>query len=674
MSNPLLEIRTPIPFEAIRAEHVEEAMETLLADAQACLDRIGAASAVRTYENTLEALDKATERLDYAMTLVRHLEAVATSPELRAARNAVEPKVSQLHTSIPLNEKLWTAVKEFAATEEARALTGVRKRHLEKTVDSFRRHGAELGPAGKKRLEEIDVELTRLTTAFSQHVLDSTNAYEEVFTQADQLKGLPESAVEAARESAKSKKVDGWRFTLQAPSYIALMTYLDDRPARERFYRAYQTRASRDPWNNKPIVPRILQLRKEKAKLLGYSDFADFILADRMAKSGARAMEFLEALDKHTRAGFEQENRSLEEFQKGLEGPGAPALQPWDVAYYAEKQRKALYDLDEEELRPYFPLERVIEGMFETVTKLFGVEVRERQGVPVWHPDVNYYEIVEGGRVLGSFYADWHPRETKRGGAWMDDFLTGAPASAGFHHVGTICGNLTPPVEGKPALLTHYEVETVFHEFGHLLHHCLSRVEVRGLSGTRVAWDFVELPSQIMQNWCWERLSLDLFARHWKTEEPIPEDVFERMRRARNYRAANAQVRQLSFGFADLKLHREYEECVDGDPVAYSRAILEEFSPAPLPPEHAMILSFTHLFGDPAGYGAAYYSYKWAEVLDADAFAMFLERGVFDRETGLRFRQLILEKGDSDDPARLFRAFRGRDPEMSALLERQGLR
>jgi oligopeptidase A len=311
--------------------------------------------------------------------------------------------------------------------------------------------------------------------------------------------------------------------------------------------------------------------------------------------------------------------------------------------------------------------------MFETVSRVFGVDVREVKGVPVWHPDVKYYEIVEGGRVLGTFYADWHPRETKRGGAWMDAFLTGEPAVPGRAHIGVICGNLTPPVDGKPALLTHGEVETIFHEFGHLLHHCLSQVEVRGLSGTAVPWDFVELPSQIMENWCWERESLDLFARHWQTGEPIPEDLFQKMCRARTYRAANGQMRQLGFGFVDLKLHTEYDPARDGDPVAYSKSILQAFSPAPFPPEHSMILAFTHLFASPVAYAAGYYSYKWAEVLDADAFGLFLENGVFDRETGIRFRSWILEKGDSQEAAELYRNFRGRDPELDALLRRQGL-
>ncbi|MBL8213445.1 MAG: M3 family metallopeptidase [Bryobacterales bacterium] len=671
--NPLVSIRIPIPFDEIQAAQVEPAMEQLLQEGQAAIEAIAAATGERTWANTMEALDNATERLDYAMTVVRHLESVATSPEMRAAHNAVEPKVSEFYSKIPLHDGLWRALLAFSQTAEAKALTGARRRSLEKTLDYFRRHGAELDVAGKQRLAEIDVELAQLTTRYSEHVLDATNAYEEVFPDAAQLAGLPPSALEAARASARAKGVEGWRFTLQAPSYVALMTYLDDSTVRERFYRAYQTRAAREPFDNHDLVPRILEMRKAKAQLLGFADFADLALVDRMAKTGRAAAEFLTDLEQRTEAAYARENDELQGFRRSLEGPDAAPLQPWDIGYYAEKQRKAKYDFDEEELRPYFPEGQVLAGMFSIVERLYGVQVVEVPGVPVWHPDVKYYEIREEGQRIGAFYADWFPRETKRGGAWMDAFLTGAPADPRYFHIGVICGNHTEPVEGKPALLTHREVETIFHEFGHLLHHCLSRVDVRGLSGTSVAWDFVELPSQIMENWCWERESLDLFARHWETGAAIPEDLFEKMRRARAYRAANAQMRQLSFGIVDLKLHRDYDAGRDGDLVAYSRAILQQFSPATLPQEHAMILAFTHLFGSPVGYGAGYYSYKWAEVLDADAFALFLENGVFDRETGRRFRQCILERGDSEDPSKLYREFRGREPELNALLARQGL-
>lgn len=667
-SNPLLEIRFEIPFDQVRPEHVIPGIKILLEDAKSTVDAIAAASDSRTYENTLYALEQSTERLDYAMTVVRHLEAVETSPELRSAFNEIQPEVSAFYSSIPLNPGLWTALKSFSETPQARSLTGARERFLKKTLDSFRRHGAELDPPGKERLAAIDVELSTLTTKFGENTLDSTNAWDLVIQDQADLSGLPPSAVAAARESAAQKGVEGWRFTLQAPSYLAVMTYLDNRAIREAAYRAFQTRAASDPHNNRDIVGRILELRAEKAHRLGYKNFADLVLEDRMAHTGDQALHFLRDLETKTITAFQRENEELRRFAApSLDGHD---LQAWDVAYFAEKQRLALYDFDEEALRPYFPADRVVNGMFEIVERLYGVRVKQRIGVPVWHPDVKVYEVYDrDGTLLGSFYADWFPRETKRGGAWMDAFITGEP----LPHTGAICGNLTPPIGTLPALLTHREVETIFHEFGHLLHHTLSRVEVRSLAGTNVAWDFVELPSQIMENWCWEREALDLFARHWQTNEPIPEDLFLKMRRARNFRSANAQMRQLGFAFTDLLLHIEYSPECDGDVVAYSRAILERFSPAPLPPEHASICSFTHLFASPVGYGAGYYSYKWAEVLEADAFTRFRDEGIFSDRVGGDFRSKILSKGDSQDPSDLYREFMGRDPDPNALLIRSGL-
>jgi oligopeptidase A len=670
--NPLLEIRFEIPFDQVRPEHVEPAIEILLAQARESVDRIAALSDVRTYENTMHALEMSTERLDYAMTVVRHLESVETSPELRAVFNAVQPAVSAFYSSIPLNEQLWNALKVFSETEEAKHLTGVRNRLLTKTLDSFRRHGAQLDPDGKKRLAAIDVELTRITTKFGENTLDSTNAWDLVIEDQAQLAGLPPSAVAAARESAAQKGREGWRFTLQAPSYIALLTYLDDRGIRERAYRAFQSRAAEPPYENRDLVRRILELRAEKARLLGYANFADLVLEERMAHTGAHALAFLRDMEQKTVAGFERENQELRAFAAPhLAGdPGGRDLAAWDVAYFAEKQRQALYDFDEEALRPYFPADRVVAGMFDIVERLYGIRVVQRTGPPVWHPDVKVYEVIDRDGVrLGSFYADWFPRETKRGGAWMDAFITGEP----IPNSGAICGNLTPPLGTLPALLTHREVETIFHEFGHLLHHTLSRVGVKSLAGTNVAWDFVELPSQIMENWCWERDALDLFARHWETQSAIPEDLFLKMRRARNFRSANTQMRQLGFAITDLLLHTEYSPERDGDVVDYSRALLQRFSSAPLPPDHASICSFTHLFGSPVGYGAGYYSYKWAEVLEADAFTRFRKEGIFSPAVGGEFRDKILSQGDSRDPAELYRDFMGRDPDPDALLIRSGL-
>jgi oligopeptidase A len=659
-----LDIQFRVPFDKIEASDVEPAIDQLLADADGRLE------AAIASDDPLRALDTLTEKLDYAMSVIRHLEGVATTPELRAAHNAIEPKVSAFYSSLPLNEGLWKAIQRYAATDKARALTGTMKRYLTKTIDSFKRHGAELDAAGKARLQEIDVALAEATTKFSEHVLDSTNAYELTIEDETQLKGLPAAAAAAARASAESKGRSGWRFTLQAPSYVAVMTYLDDRAIREQLYRVFSTRATAagpggEAQDNAPLLVKILGLRKEKARLLGFRDFSDFVLDDRMAHTGARAQGFLDDLRRKTEPRFREENQELESFA-GL------ALQPWDIGYWAEKQRAKLYDFDEEALRPYFPLEHVVSGMFDIFGRVLGIRVREESGVPVWDPQVRTYAVHDraSDAYLGSFYADWFPRENKRGGAWMDALITGNPAEQ-KPHLGLICGNLTPPVDGKPALLTHREVETIFHEFGHLLHHILSRVEVRSLAGTSVAWDFVELPSQIMENWCWERESLDLFARHWETGAAIPDDLFQKMRRARTFRAGNTQMRQLGFGYVDLALHREWDG--SGDVIAWSRAVLQQFSPAPFPPEHAMLASFTHLFSSPVGYGAGYYSYKWAEVLDADAFTRFKKEGVFSASAGREYRDKILARGDSEDPAELYRSFMGRDPDPNALLVRAGL-
>jgi oligopeptidase A len=672
-TNPLLEIQFRIPFDHIRAEHVEPAVEELLRDARVKLEDLAADPSPRTFENTMLAFEGITERLEYAMSVVRHLESVATYPALRAAYNAVQPAVSAFQSSILLHEGLWKTLQRYAETEEAKSLTGTRRRFLHKTLDDFRRQGAGLDAAGKARLAEIDVEVSTLTTRFAEHVLDSTNAFELVISDEAKLRGLPPGAIAAARQSAEGKQIPGWRFTLQAPSYLPLMTYLDDAAIREQVHRAYNVRATAGELDNRGLVTRILELRREKAQLLGFADFADLVIDDRMAHRGERAQQFLEDLRAKTEPFFAAENLKLLEFRRSLEGPDAAEIQPWDVAYYSEKQRAALYDFDEEALRPYFPLQRVVEGMFTIFGRVFGITVEPESGVPSWDSQVSYYSIRDqtDDTLLGCFYADFYPRENKRGGAWMDAFLTGLPGLK--PHLGLICGNLTPPISGKPALLTHREVETIFHEFGHLLHHCLSRVEVRSLAGTNVPWDFVELPSQIMENWCWERESLDLFARHYETGEPIPEDLFRKMNRARTFRGANAQMRQLAFGLLDLALHRIYSPALDGDVMEYARKLVQPLSPARLPPDYAMLAAFTHLFASPVGYGAGYYSYKWAEVLDADAFTRFRQSGVFSQEVGMQFREKILARGNSQDPAELYRNFMGRDPDLNALLERTGL-
>jgi oligopeptidase A len=677
-ANPLVHECFRIPFHDITAAHVEPAIDHLLDVAQAELQAILSPSegATRTRANTLDAFEELGRGLDWAMGVVGHLESVATTPELRAAYEAVQPKVSRFSSRVFQHSGLYAALCEFATTAEAATLDPTHARLLQRRLDAFRQNGAQLGDADKRQLEELEVELAQITTKFSQNVLDDTNEYELIITDEARLAGLPESARAAARASAQKRGCEGWRFTLHGPSMTALMTYLDDRELRRQVWLAAATRASHGERDNRPLIEEILRLRERKARLLGYASFADLVLEDRMAKRGTTAREFIDDLRRRTESFFERETAELVEFRADKLDK-TDDLAGWDVAYWSEKQRQALYEFDEEQLRPYFPLEAVLAGMFELVGKLYGIRVEQHHDLPTWNADVRTYRVFDGERELGSFYADLHPREDKRGGAWMNSLVTGLP-SAGLPHLGLICGNLTEPVDGIPALLTHYEVETLFHEFGHLLHHLLSEVPVRSLAGTNVAWDFVELPSQIMENWCWERESLDLFARHHQTGEPIPEQLFTKLIRARNFRSASAMMRQLGFASVDLALHLEYAAALlDGRSVPplleYCNAHLQSFSVAPLPGEYAMICSFTHLFASSVAYAAGYYSYKWAEVLDADAFAQFKQAGVFSREVGQRFRSVILARGNSRDPAELYREFRGREPDLDALLERSGL-
>ena len=680
MTNPLEHECFRVPFHQIEAAHVEPAIDHLLGVAEAELDAIVSlpAGTPRTRANTLDPFEELGRGLDWAMGVVGHLESVATTDALRAAYEAVQPKVSLFASRVFQHQQLYAALREFAGTEEAKSLDATHARLLSKRLDAFRRSGAELDEAHRQELAQLDVELAQLTTKFSQNVLDETNDYELVITDEAKLAGLPESARAAARASAQKRDIEGWRFTLHAPSMIPVMTYLDDAELRREVWRAYSTRASRaGERDNRPLVEQILKLRERKAKLLGYANFADYVLEDRMAKHGEAARSFVEHLRERSEAAFARETQELREFAGTTLAAGAAALNGWDVSYWAEKQRRALYDFDEEELRPYFPLEAVLAGMFELVTRLYGIRVEACDDLPTWHADVRTFRVFDGETELGCFYADLHPREDKRGGAWMNHLVTGLP-SAGRPHLGLICGNITEPVGDSPALLSHLEVETLFHEFGHLLHHLLSEVEVRSLAGTNVAWDFVELPSQIMENWCWERESLDLFARHHQTGAPIPDELFAKMIRARNFRSASAMMRQLGFASVDLALHLDYApKLAAGSAPAplleFCNAALQPFSVAPLPDDYAMICGFTHLFASSVAYAAGYYSYKWAEVLDADAFGAFKQAGVFSREVGQRFRKLILARGDSRDPAELYREFRGRDPELDALLERSGL-
>jgi len=684
MSSPLLHLSSNIPWSAIAAADVVPSVRALLSDARMAIEGIGKDAPV-TYDGVLGALERATEPLGRAMSVISHLEGVAMTPELREAYGIIHPEVSAFYGAIPLDAALYAKLKALAESDAGTKLAGARRRHLDKTVEEFRRHGAELDDSGKARLTAIDTELATQTTSFSNHVLDATNAFELIVEDEPQLAGLPDSAKAMLRASAASKGKEGFRITLQAPSVIAVLTYVDDSAIREALWTAYNQRAVGGDRDNAALIEEIVKLRAEKAHLLGKKDFADLVLEDRMAKDGDKAESFVRDLTERTEPAFIGEKAELLAFRRELEGGDAPDLKPWDVGYYAEKLRSTRYDFDEEILRPYFAADRVVEGLFRIAGRLYGVTFEEMKDVVAWDPAVRVFTVRERGvregegrekeEDLGHFYVDLFPRENKRGGAWMASLLTAGvePDGSKVPHVALFCANVSPPTDGKPALLTHDEVTTLFHEFGHLLHHMLSKVEVRALAGTNVAWDFVELPSQIHENWAWEREALDLFARHIASDATLPDALLEKMRRARTFRGATQQMRQLGFASLDLMLHRRFDPTSDGAVLPWARAQMQRFSPAPLPESFGMLASFSHLFAGAVGYAAGYYSYKWAEVLDADAFSRFLERGIFDGETGRAFKEQILSRGDGEDPMKLFVDFMGREPELGPLLVRTGI-
>lgn len=697
--HPFLQQNGYIRWSELKPSAIVADIRKAIADASARVDAIASlAPADVTFENTFLALDEATEELNRAWTLVQHLDSVLNNGDLRTAHSTVLPEVSAFYSQIPLNARLWQVLKAAAAKCEQDDLPPACRRLISETVEGFLDSGADLSPDNKVRVEAINRELAEATQKFSENVLDSTNAWEIYLSEAE-ADGLPESAIAAARESAKAAAAKGkpqpegkpLRFTLHAPSLMPAMRYLNSDDLRWKFWEASCAVAVTGEWDNTGLVSKILKLRHEKAKILGTNHFADWVLRRRMAKSGAKALQFVTDLHGRIEAAFHDECRQLEEFASRKTGRPVDRLQPWQVGYYAELFRREAYDLDEELLRPYFPIGRVQDGMFRITEQLFGITIRPRKTVfrsdesspipsdaaEVWHPDVKCYDVLDGDVLLGLFYTDWHPRETKRSGAWMNALVTGCPAGIAsaerIPHVGVICGNLTPPVGDKPALLTHDEVITIFHEFGHLLHHLLGEVPVRSLNGINVAWDFVELPSQILENWCWDRQSLDLFARHYETGEPIPQDLFDKMIRARNFLSACDFMRQLSFAKLDLELHLHADKITPENIDQFLDKILAGYTIPLKTKQPPIIRRFTHLFASSTGYAAGYYSYKWAEVLDADAFTRFQSEGILNQETGRTFRREILAKGNSQPPEDLFHAFMGRSPNPNALLIRSGI-
>ncbi len=685
--NPFLSSDFEVKWSQHTADQIVAAVQQALADAQIAIDAIATMPLDEvSYANTFMALEESTETLNLAWSKVTHLQSVADAPDLREAHNKMLPDVSGFLARIPLNPELWARLRAFAESDAGQAATGIHRRFIDETVADFREAGADLPVEKRQRLEAIQGELAQLTQQYSEHVLDATNSWEIVIRDETRLKGIPQHAIDAAKRNAAAKglstaEAPAWRFTLHQPSQEPVMVYAADEALRQSVWEGATQIGATDKHDNRPLVPRILALRHEEAQLLGHAHFADQVLKRRMAGSGQCALDFVSDLQAKATQAFVTECDELEQFKARQTGGEVGPLKAWEVSYWAEKLRQDRYDFDEEILRPYLPMNRVIGGLFDLASRVFGLKIIERDAgtIEVWHEEVKFYEVHDrDDRHVGSFYADWHPRESKRGGAWMGYLITGGPQADGSRlpHLGYILGNMTPPAEGRPALLTHREVETVFHEFGHLLHHLLGEVEIKSLNGVNVAWDFVELPSQIMENWCWERESLDLFARHHETGEPIPEDIFVKMTAAKNFRSANAMIRQIQFGKMDLLLHTRTTEFLqdDGKELAtrIKAAVADTLIPT-VPSARLNLYRFGHLFSDPTGYAAGYYSYKWAEVLDADAFERFKEEGLFNAETGADFVKQVLSKGNSADPAELFRSFRGRDPELNALLRRAGL-
>ena len=655
-------------WSEVRAEDVVPAIDEALRRAQRALDEL-VAWPERTYANTVQALDDLLEPLDRAYGAVHHLTSVATSPELRAAHHQVQPRYQEFRSAITTNAGLWAALTAFAATPEAAALDPLRKRHLEKTLRAFRRSGADLPPAERAAVEALRVELAQLSTTFADHVLDATNAFEWVVRDPAELKGLSSAVIERAAAEARAKGVEGWRFTLQAPSYLPFLTHGEHRATREVLWRAFMHRADGGRYDNRPVVAEILSKRRELAQRLGYATFADVMLEERMVGSADRARGFVADLVERTRPYVDRELADVEAFAR--EHLGIDRLEPWDVRFAFERMRRERFGLDEEEVRAYLPFDRVEEGVFELVRRLFGVTVAPAPDVDVWHPTVRAYTATaEDGTELGTFYTDWFPRESKRGGAWMNGLVEGGPRpDGGFDpHVALVEGNLTPPTGDAPALLAPDEVRTVFHEYGHLFHHLLTRVEVRARGASAVPWDFIEVPSQIFENWTWTAEGAALYARHHETGRPMPDELLTRMFAARRFGEAWGQFGQLSYATVDLALHVEFEPEAGADAVAFAQATMAPFA---LRPEHArtgFLLGFSHIMA--GGYAAGYYSYKWSEVLEADAFSRFEEAGVFDAATGRALRATILERGDAVDADVMFREFMGRDPDPEALVRR----
>lgn len=677
MPNPLLNMQALPPFSNILPEHVEPAVDEVLARNRALIETL-LQQDVYNWNNLVQPLEEAEDYLGRMWSPVSHMNSVVNSEELRQAYNACLPKLSEYGTEMGQNEKLFQAYQAIHESSEFASLDEAQQKIINNALRDFHLSGVDLPPEKKSRYKAIKQELSQLTTKYEENLLDCTNAWSKLINDELLLKGVPESSLAMFKQNAEQHETEGWRLTLDFPCYHAIMTYADDRGLREEMYTAYVTRASDQgphdkKWDNSETMEKILALRHELAQLLGFNNYAERSIATKMAETTEQVLGFLHDLAKRSRPMAEKEHSDLCAFAKGIDG--SAELAAWDMAYYSEKQRQSLYDLNQQELKPYFPETKVIQGMFEVVKRLYAIDIRKVDDVETWHPDVRFYEIRdEQGELRGQFYLDLYARQHKRGGAWMDDCMGRFRLSDGRTQipVAYLTCNLTPPVGDDPALFTHDEVITLFHEFGHGLHHMLTQVNHISVSGINgVAWDAVELPSQFMENWCWEREAIDLIAAHYQTGEPMPKDLYERMYAAKNFQAGMIMVRQLEFSLFDFRLHAEYEPDKGARIQETLDEVRREVAVVKAPPFNRFQHSFSHIFA--GGYAAGYYSYKWAEVLSADAFACFEDTGIFNAETGAKFLHNILEKGGSREPMELFIAFRGREPQIDALLRHNGI-
>jgi peptidyl-dipeptidase Dcp len=674
--NPLLEkfdtpFETP-PFHLIQPHHFLPAVEEAIQEAKAEIEKIKNENQP-DFANIIEALDNCGSRLNIVTGIFFNLNAAETNPEIQKLAREISPIVTSHSNDILLDTVLFERVKAVYQQKDWLQLDEEQSTLLDKTYKSFVRNGANLNDNDKVRLREIDAELSQLGLQFGENVLEETNKFELVVEDEEDLKGLPEGIIEAAAQTAAEKDKEGkWVFTLAFPSYVPFMTYADHRALRKEMFMAYNTKASKgDELDNREIIISILRLKNARAQLLGYERYADFVLEERMAESAKKVLEFLEDLLKKSKPKAEQEVQELQEFAKQLDG--IETLEKWDFAYYSEKLKKEKFEVDDELLKPYFQLEKVVQGVFDTAGRLFDLEFIPNPDIPVYHPDVKAYEVKnKSGKHVAVFYADFFPRAGKRNGAWMTSFRGQKKSEAGEQrpHVSIVC-NFTKPTPTTPSLLTFNEVTTLFHEFGHALHGMLADGKYESLSGTSVFWDFVELPSQIFENWCYEKECLDLFAAHYQTGERIPEVLIHKIKQAANFHQGYQTVRQISFGLLDMNYHTVDPSAIE-DLFEFEQEALKATELLKPVAGTLMSSSFSHIFQ--GGYAAGYYSYKWAEVLDADAFEMFLEKGIFDKQTADSFRQHILSAGGRTHPSELYKRFRGRDPKPDALLKRAGLK